>query len=31
MNKKDFILGFICANVGMILYMVYKVISLQNG
>lgn len=27
MSKKDFILGFICANVGMLLYMVYKAIS----
>ena len=24
MSKKDFILGFICTNVGMLLYMAYK-------
>ena len=28
MSKKDFIFGFICANVGMLLYMVYKMIFL---
>ena len=28
MSKKDFILGFIRANVGMLLYMAYKMIFL---